>query len=298
MVNERNCDIRNSLGGGFLVTHSFRKSIKLIMDVKLGPTKDEIVQGLINMSSYIKTITGIANNAAWAITLDCHDQVKKHPKYRHAVKKAFKDMLKVHKDYELGIKYNKHNLFCVKDMDESVRVKYKEDLTDADYLELWEGLGGAAYMESKPLITALHHKFKKSYENHGAKYPDILAHAMVGYTVLFLASSIYDQFLEICQEECNVPIKVANVVYNCLSMKNVSDAWTKAMRLLDNTEYHLDEGETRNVELGVQQLQKLWCDHRLLARSLRKAADDFDDVFRNKKMLRKVHAEINEIDKI
>lgn len=261
-------------------------------------SNEEIVNGLISMSSYIKTITGIANNAAWTITLDCHDQVKKHPKYRQEVKKAFKEMLKIHKDYELGIKYNKHNLFCVKDMDESVRVKYKDNLSDAEYLELWEGLGGAAYMESKPLITALHHKFKKSYENHGAKHPDILAHAMVGYTVLFLASSIYDQYLEVCEAEYKVPIKVSNYVYNCLSMKKISDAWTKAMRMLDNTEYHLEEGETRNVELGVQQLQKLWCDHHLLARSLRKAADDFDDVFKNKRTLKKVHADINEIDKI
>lgn len=268
------------------------------MNVKLGPTREEFVEGVISMSSYIKTITGIANNAAWAIAMDCLDQVKKHPKYKQNVKKAFNEMLKAHKKYDLGIKYNKHNLFCVKEMDENVRMKYKDDLTDADYLELWEGLGSAAYMESKPLISALHYKFKKPYEAHGAPHADILAHAMVGYTVLYLASSIYEQYLEICRNEYNVPINVSNMIYGCLSLNSVSEAWTKAMRLLENKEYHLDESEVRNVELGVQQLQKLWCNHHLLARSLRKAADDFDDVFKNKKMLRAIHKDINEIDKI
>lgn len=254
---------------------------------------ERIAEKVYEMGDYLIPITGICNNAAWNIAMNCHDQAKKHPLYRQQVKRAFKTVLERHKSYRLGVKYAKNELINVNQMPTQLKAKYKDGITQDEYIEIWEGYGSAAYMESQPLVSSLHHKYKKAYDRLGVKHSDILAHIMVGHTVLLIATSIYEQYLEIFETDHKVNAKYSHSVYKCLSLRPILDAWQNAMNVLDNSVYALTEEEAHNIELGVQQIWMLWCDRKLMGRSLNKVADDFEDVFRNEESINQIKDVVN-----
>ena len=267
------------------------------VNVKLRPSFQELCNGYIAISSFIKTITGVANNAAWIITIDAHEKIMKHPKYKQATKKAFKEVFKLFKQYENNLKYTDINrMFDVNDMDPQTRSKYKDSLTNEEYYEMWTAMGAVAYSETKGLVTSLQWKFAKSYRDHGVQHYDIMGWAMTAYTILNLAASMYELYLVSAEQDYSIRKEEAHRIFKGFSLKHIADAWTKAMHTLDNTVYILNEHESNNIEIGVRQLQEAWTDPYLISRSLRKTTDDFSDYFKNKRALKEVYKGIDEIN--
>ena len=153
----------------------------------------------------VKLVMGVSNGCAIQIMLDCFSEVSgkatdpktgqrkpAHPRYRQAVKQAYKRAIDEYHDYEHRLVYATRNrFFHVEDLSPKYRKIYG-NITDAEYFEFWKGTSAKAYQVSRPLVTSLWNKYRLSLLNHGISHPDILAWPMVAQACLTIAETMYN----------------------------------------------------------------------------------------------------------
>lgn len=244
---------------------------------------DELAKKMAYAAANIKMVTGMANNAAVLIMLDAHDKIKHHPRYRQAVKHAFRQALKAREDYERGLLHADYNrLFHVDDMMPESRKIYADDLTDADYFGMWLALGDPIYTKTRPFLGSMWNKYRLSLFNHGIAHPDLLAWPMVAMSCLQLAKKMYDKAIERVIEEYSLPPELVRRTFKGFDIASIVQAWAKAVRLLDDTRYKLETTEEKNIEVGLLQICDIWRDPENYYEALRENIKEFEEVFRTK----------------
>ena len=244
----------------------------------------------------IKLTLGVVNTCAWLVTLDAHDVIRKSPRYKQNVKKAFKVVLDEHRAYENRLLYATVNrFFCVEDMTPETRKKFGDGFTDQQYFEFWKGIGGPAYNRTRPLVTSLWNKYRKSLVSHGQQEADATAWAFTAIAALRLSDTIYENFIDNCPEDYGLKRDLAVRIFSQFSLRRVLDAWMKATELFAATAFYpLEKDEDRNIELGIQQLVAAWMNPDMLYDSTQETIPDFDDIFRTKGEMKKAMREIAE----
>lgn len=258
-------------------------------------TKEELFNALCQAAGYVKLVCGVGNNAAHMAMLDGYDHARRCKAYRHEVKRAFKQAIEEWHVYERRLLHEKtFRMFCVADMPENVRRKYG-DISDRQYYDYWTGTGCAAYERTRPLLTSLQNKYKKSLVRHGYEDADHVAWVMVGMACLELACAMYERTIADCPENYDVPLKPARLVFGQLSLLNVKEKWNKALTMLTaGYEHPLDKDEERDITLGLDQLTETWVDSSLHFQSAMDTAEDYGEVFRTKGMQKKIIRECAE----
>ena len=258
-------------------------------------TKEELFNALCQAAGYVKLVCGVGNNAAHMAMLDGYDHARKCKAYRHEVKRAFKQAIEEWHVYERRLLHEKtFRMFCVADMPENVRRKYG-DISDRQYYDYWTGTGCAAYERTRPLLTSLQNKYKKSLVRHGYEDADHVAWVMVSMACLELTCAMYERTIADCPENYNVPLKPARLVFGQLSLLNVKEKWNKALTMLTaGYEHPLDKDEERDITLGLDQLTEAWVDSSLHFQSAMDTAEDYGEVFRTKGMQKKIIRECAE----
>ncbi|MBQ8713028.1 MAG: hypothetical protein IJ551_09475 [Prevotella sp.] len=268
-----------------------------------GMTLDELEQRVAQCSGFVKLMTGVANNAAICIARDCHDQLKKHPRYRQRVKQLFKAaIIDEYRRYRSNLTHPRQDTVCffhLSDMPDETRRKYGA-VTDADYFEFWEGTGSLAYDKSRPLVGSLWNKFRKSMEAHDVPHADIVAWGLVGAAVLELAVTVWQRAMRSVHEACEGILTMEQVekIYAPFCLLRLSAAWQRGLKELapETATYDLDDDEERNVALGVEQLQELWVSADLPFDATIRAVEDYaDDIFSTKGHAKKAIRELSEM---
>jgi hypothetical protein len=268
-----------------------------------GMTVEQLEQRVAQCAGFVKMMTGVANNAAIAIARDCHDKLRKHPKYKHKVKQLFKTaIIDEYRHYRCNLKHPRPDMICffnLSDMPESARKKYGA-VTNDQYFEFWEGTGVLAYQKSQPLIGSLWNKFRLSMMRIGVSHPEIVAWGCVGASVLELSLFVWERVMRSTYEALDGVLTMDQVerIYRPFKMERVSLAWRKALQELapELNHYTVDEAEERNVALGVEQLSQLWISTDLPFDATIAAVKDFaDDIFSTKGHAKKAMAELKQM---
>lgn len=252
---------------------------------------------LARASSVVKLVCGVANNAAYYVMMDAHDKVKKHPRYKHEVKKAFKDAIKEWKTYEANlVNPVGERFFHMEDMTAETRKRFG-DITDREYYDFWTASGGEAYQRTQPMITSLANKFRLSLINHNMPYPEIVQWPMAANACLELACRMYDHALHEAAKGYELPIDLLRHVFRSFKLHKVASKWDNALSLLAPgiDDYDLERTESRNIQFGLRQLQESWFDPDTIYGSLLNAVDEYEEVFRTKGERKKASREISEI---
>lgn len=259
-------------------------------------TREELERALSNSSSVVKLACGVGNNCAIAVMLDAHDQIRKHPNYRHEVKRLYKQAIELFYQRERQLLYGTNiRFFHVADMPPEIRKKYG-NITDGQYFEFWQGLGSRAYTESHPLLTSLHNKYRLSLVAHGIDHADAIAWPMVAQACLELADNLHATALTQCSEQHRLPIKLLREIFYQFSIHPVVGVWSKALELTEpKLTFKLSQTEDRNIELGIRQLYEKWSDPKMLYESAITTTENFDDIFRTKGENKKARREIAEL---
>jgi len=261
---------------------------------------EELENRIAKVSGFVKMMTGVANNAALAIMVQCLNKVadvrpkdeykekprQAHPRYKHEVKRLFNQVLDERDKYRRALLYparNETRFFQMTDMPEEQRKMYGI-ISDSDYFEFWESTGALVEQKSQPLVGSLQNKFRLSLQRHNVRCADQVAWAMVGASVLELAVEVWDRAMRSATNsfEGKVPAGVCEKLYAPFSLKRVSEMWVKATRMLapEADAYALDADEERNIAMGIEQLMELWVSPDLPFDAVIKAVEDFkDDVF-------------------
>lgn len=260
-------------------------------------TYEETVQRMGNAAAVVKLITGVANNAAWLVTLNALDHARRCPNYRHRTKHLFMETVRALKQYEKRLIYASENrMFHLADMSDRVRKKYG-DITDREYYDFWTGMGNAAYERTLPLLTSLQHKYRKSLEREGVPEADHVAWVMVAMAALDLAVQMYRRAIDECVTGYQLPRKLLQRVFGQFSLANVLKLWRDALIALcpgiDQIKpSHTDE---RNIEMGLIQLTEAWIDPTTLYNSTMDTVAEYSEVFRTKGEMKKSLREIAEV---
>lgn len=247
----------------------------------------------------VKTICGVANNAAWSCCLEALDHLKTHPAYKQNVKRAFQASVNEFKAYERRLVYATDNrLFHLDDLTPAYRKRFGT-ISDRDYYEYWCATGATAYTKERAWFINLWNKYRQSLRKHQVAHDSAVAWGMTGYTCLKLSTEIYEQAVMTAAADLCVPAAILTALFESLAMKVVTERWNRALELLEpwTCGYVLDEVEERNIQLGVVQLSERLTSMATMTNALSEATEAYDDVFRTrgeqKKALRQI-AEMRE----
>lgn len=260
---------------------------------------EQVKRNAVMVSSYIKTATGAANNAAWLICLEAHDYIKQHPNYHHAVKGAYKKAFAAFHRYENTLLHSSVNrMFHVDDMPADVRAKYG-DITDREFYDMWCSCGAAAYEQSRPLITSLWNKYRVSLIKHDIPHADLLAWVMTANCGLNLAVRFYQSAITGAVKEWHFPRALTERVFCQFSLEPVLKEWKNALLLTNpkGVQTELDEVEERNIIFGIQQLEEAWSSPDVMFGSIYATVKDYKENFANKHTHRAAMKEILQVKK-
>lgn len=254
-------------------------------------TREQLESILAHLAGVVKQIIGVPNNMAQVAMMNARDQLKKHPRYRQQVKKAFNDAFAAFDKYErvllnpTGARY-----FHMDDMPEVIRKKYG-NITDREYYEFWQNVGWSVYSQHRDFVTCLDNKFKLSLQSHGVPHAELLCQALTAEQILHIASVRYEELIKEIQKDTALPPKFLNIFFKCFDLTPVWNKWEKAMEMLVGN-FPLTETESKNIENGISQLYDIIRTVENTIDGIRKSTDDYSEIFRTKGELKKVQKEI------
>lgn len=259
-----------------------------------GKSVDEIAHLLGSVAGSVKLVCGVASNTAICGMLDAHDKIRQHPRYRHAVKAAYKDAIKTWHAYESALLHATENrFFHVDDMTPGTRKIYG-NITDADYFEFWRSTGDLVYAKTYPLVTSLVNKYRLSLLHHGIAHPELTAWPLTAMVCLHIAQRAYHAVVEDAVANTPLPRWLVERTFKSFDLKPLCDSWDKAVQLTDQTHYVLDKSEDRNIELGMEQLAQAWANPDNIFDSVQASIPEYAEIFRTKGEMKKALREIAE----
>lgn len=265
--------------------------------------REQLALQLSKAAAVVKLACGVGNNAAWLVTLDALDQVRRHRSWRRGVKGGgsvggeYKRVVKAFHQYERNLVYTDTNrFFHMDDMTPQVRKYFGDRLTDREYYDYWTSVGGEAYTKTRPLVTSLCNKYRLSLQGHGVAQPDVMAWAMTATACLSVAVKLHELTIDECATGFQLPRRLLERVFKGFSLATVLKLWTAAMEDTDPTAfaYELDTTEARNIDLGLRDLMQSWISLRTLYDSAAASTEEYDEVFRTKGEQRKALRQIAE----
>lgn len=252
-------------------------------------TQEELTERVARMSALIKTMTGIGNNASWAACLEALDQLRKHPRFKHAIKREFTLAIDAFKAYEARLIYtNENRLFCVADLTPEFRKRYG-NITDREYYDYWAATGSTAYVQKRQWMTNLWNKFRLSLIWHKVPNPDVVAWGMAADACLKLAACIYENAVKVGVDEYGIPRQLLDAIFDDLKISEIEKRWDRALMMLEpfTGTYDLTELEQKNIQFGLDQLQEEWTSCATLRGALSETTEAYEEVFRTKGEMKK-----------
>ena len=259
--------------------------------------KEDIQYQMGQMAIIVKIVCGVANNCAWLACLEAHDKLKKHPRYRHACKKAYKAALEEFHRYERELVYGFRNaMFSIDNLPAGTREKFR-DITDREYYELWAACGATAYNHTKPLLTSLVNKYRLALTHIGSEHPDIYAWALAGQICLELAVTVHNEAVWPTPPSIHLREQVVRAVFAKFSLRKVKTKWYKAIQLTEPDTFSRDfsAADDKNIQLGIDQLLDAWTDAQTIFAAALEATRSSDEMFRTKGDMKAVLREIGEL---
>ena len=249
-------------------------------------SKDEAEKAIYSSSGVVKLVCGNANSAAHLVMLRAHDEIKRHPAYRHAVKRQYKKAVEAMEEYRRNLLHPSGiRFFHMQDMDGDTLAKYHKGVTDREYFEFWEANGAQCYERTKPFITSLQNKYRLSLVHHGISDEQTLAWAMTACATLSLAAHTYRLAINDCVAAHGLSFKLLDFVFHPFDLQDVFNLWRKAVDMTDprTDTYDLDEVEESNIQMGLNQLREEWLAPRNLYGSTIDNINDYGEIFRSKR---------------
>lgn len=255
---------------------------------------EEMQERVGSSSSFIKTMTGIGNNAAWSCCLEAMDQLRRHVNFKQRVKRGFNDAMSGFRTYENQLVYAKENrLFHVADLTPPCRKRYG-NITDREYYDFWASTGATAFTKKRIWVMNLWNKYRISLNSHRVPNAETVAWGMTAAACIKIARCIYANSLLVCIDEYGVPKQLLDSIFGQLDLSAVDKKWDEALILLEpfTETYDLSESEQKNIQLGIDQLHEELTSMATLTDTLTDSIGSYGEVFRTqgeqKKALRKL----------
>lgn len=271
--------------------------VRLVSSEASPKALEDVERAVGSVANMVKLVVGIGNNAAWAACREAYDHIRLHPRYwvrvkgGSTVRGGFERFFKIMRQYELQLKYTEKNrFFRVSDMPLATRRLYSENLTDADYYDMWASMGGEAYERTHNFFTSLVNKLRLAYQRSGDANPEIMGWAMGAQLALQIAAEIYSSAMDNAAKDAGVLSREQyDKIFHDFDLSKAYNFWESCVDdLCGNQVYIFTELEYKNISQGYMQLEQQWLDEGTIFGSKRRMAESFSEVWRTKGMMNKV----------
>lgn len=254
---------------------------------------------------FVKEMMGICNNAAWCISLDAYDELKKLHNWKSRVKGGrtvagcFARAIKEYHEYESRLIYDtKYGLFDVKNFPEDARRKYGEHVTNRDCYDYWASMGATTYDRMRPLVTSLQNKFRLALEHQGIKKEtEIKAWGLTAYNCINMAVYIYGETVKVAADMLRINPSKLTAAFDMFSLQNVMKLWGDACEAAfpDASFAKFSELDKKNVYIGLTQIGESWSEGKQIFGDMKRTTiETGEDVFRTKGSMLKEAEKIQE----
>lgn len=266
----------------------------MLLQKTLRQQHQRISEELGHAAGLMKLICGVANGSAWDIAMYCKDQMIYAPWFRGRVKHEYKSAIIAHDEYRKRLIYpakDHARLFCMQDLKDDARKRYG-NITDSEYFEYWSSICTQVRDKTNPLFLCLANKYKLSLEHHSVQYADTLKWPMTALSAIETSRHLYDVAIHLCMDDYGINENVLRDVFGALCMDEVAIRWRRALMMSCDIEYDLDELESKNIMMTLDQIAEEWMKPENLYDSTLYSTAQYDDIFRTpgeqKKALRQM----------
>lgn len=258
----------------------------------------EVVDAYDRTIGFLKEMMAVCNNAAWCISLDAYDELKKLPNWNRKVKggktvaECFKRVFKEYHEYESALVYDtKFGLFDINSFPEEARRKYGENITNRDLYDHWASVGATTYDRMRPLVTSLQNRFKIGIENIGVKKNvDIKACGLTAYNCINMAVHIYNQTIDVAAKAIGASVSQLGKSFSMFSLANVLKLWGDALdaAFTDVSFKKFTDFDKKNAQVLLNQIGESWSKgDQIFGDMKRTIIETGSDVFKTKGFLLK-----------
>lgn len=244
---------------------------------------EEINDAIREVIARVRINCGVANNCAYIVLSNALYEASKHPKYKHQIKKAFRNVEQEWKQYEMSLLNSSYKFFDVNDLDDAQK-KVFGNISNRQLFEFWQGYGASAYKKTINEINSLRHKYRKISQRIGYDNPDTTSILSTAYTLLDAACQIYDFTLSDICKVVKVDASICDKMLCIFSPKRVKDALRKAMEMLypGIFDEEITEDEERNIILSHEEISIKWTSSSFIFGSLSDACNEYSECFSTK----------------
>ena len=254
---------------------------------------------------YFKEVMAICNNAAWCISLDAYDELKKLPNWKKKVKggktvaECFKRVFKEFHNYESGLVYDtKYGLFDINSFPDEAKRKYGDHVTNRDLYDQWASIGATTYDRMRPLVTALQNKFRIGLEHVGyKKNVEIIAWALTTYNCIKAAVDIYAATVRAAAIACRLSEDKLYMAFKMFSLEDVMKLWGDACDAAfpGVSVKKFSDFDKRNMSMTLEQIGRSWSEgSQIFGDMKRNIIQTGGDIFRTKGFVLKEADKIQE----
>lgn len=113
-------------------------------------------------------------------------------------------------------------------------------------------------------------------------------------TALEIACKMWTASVNEASKQFGLPIAIAKRLFGCFNLDRVRRSYSRAMSTIIVSSIKLEDGEKRNIELGIIQLEEAWGDPERMIDSTIQATEDYSEIFATKGTVKKVMRELKE----
>lgn len=268
-----------------------------------------MAQNVGEATGLVKLICGISNNAAHQLALEAMDVIRRYPGAKKRIKGGysiwyeFKRAFFAFEEYERRLLYSEeYGFFHLADMAPETRKRYG-DITDREYFQMWEVMGGYSYTQHRDFATCLQNKWRIYLEQKGIKDADVKAWALTALNGFGIAAIGFEASMD--QAHQRFPLLKSSVlrnIFGAFSIRHIGQMWMSAMDSLDHEALMLGQEAldpnwgNKNIKVSVIQLQDAWLGKEALADAMRRAINGYSDAFRTQGEMKKSLREVDEFE--
>lgn len=249
------------------------KMHNLYLDIKVKDVREEFM-----------LIMTTCNNAAFIVIGDALDKVRQLPEYQgrfSQMRRAFNHAEQEREAYKRALRHSTYRWLDPRDFTDEQKKRFAPDLTIEEYSDYWECIGGKAYLKVLDEVNVLRNKFRLSVEAHGLPHAEASAAVLAGASMLILCEAVFSKSVKRLCVGYSLSKQDAFDRMKDFSLKRMMLAWGKCVRQMGPVT-KLDDQESRNIEMTLEQLVAHWNDTTFFYSSIIEAAEDFPEVFRTK----------------
>lgn len=236
------------------------------------------------------------NNAAFYVMGNALAKVKQLPEYNARFSKMRYNFNRAEEEwqkYERRLKHSKNGFLSPSRFTVAQRKRYAADLTQEDYTEYWQCIGGKALQKMQDEINVLINKFRLSIQAHGLPHPETSAYVLATASMFMLSDTVWHKTLARAAHNYSIRPQELTEAFADLSLNRMMLSWGRCVKCMGPVT-HLNETESRNIDLTLEQLVDHWNETDFYVNSVMETVEEFPEIFRTRGEQKKYLRELSE----